>query len=121
MSSQRGAFVVAHPSALCCIAILARAGIATLACSALSRLADVVDIIVSSGADVAAQTVALRDSVAGFLDACVAAGWGDYMTPKFHWLIHLPRHLARWGCLLSCFVHERKHRMVKRYSYSIQH
>eukprot|EP00959_Pyramimonas_sp_CCMP1952_P309921 6485460-Pyramimonas_sp.AAC.1 len=36
------------------------------------------------------------------------------MTPKFHWLVHFPRHLIKFGCLLSCFVHESKHRVLKR-------
>ena len=38
------------------------------------------------------------------------------MIPKFHWLLHFWRHLQSFGTLLSCFVHERKHRMVKRYA-----
>ena len=44
---------------------------------------------------------------------------GAFFHPKFHWLVHLPRHLARWGQLPTCWVHERKHRVVKRYASDI--
>ena len=47
---------------------------------------------------------------------CVAAGWQDEFHSKYHWLVHLPKHLARSGFLPSCRVHERKHRVVKRYA-----
>lgn len=58
----------------------------------------------------------LRTTVTTLLTLCVSAGWTDYMHPKFHWMIHFPMHLERFGCLPSCFAHERKHKMVKRYS-----
>ena len=38
------------------------------------------------------------------------------MHPKFHWLVHLPKHLEKFKLLPTCWVHERKHRMVKRYA-----
>ena len=38
------------------------------------------------------------------------------MHPKFHWLVHLPKHLEQFKLLPTCWVHERKHRMVKRYA-----
>ena len=41
------------------------------------------------------------------------------MHSKFHWLIHFPRHLEQFLQLPSCFVQERKHKVVKRYSSSI--
>ncbi len=44
------------------------------------------------------------------------AGWLEFCHPKFHWLVHLARELEHFGILLSCWVHERKHRMVKRYA-----
>ena len=95
------------------------AGIAVAACTAFVHLADLVDLI-SAVATGSVSPETLRDCVGRFLDSCVAAGWLPHMTPKFHWLIHLPRYLARWGMLLSCFVHERKHRMVKRYCNDVQ-
>ena len=41
------------------------------------------------------------------------------MQPKFHWLLHYAPCLSRFGTLISCFVHERKHRTIKRYAADI--
>jgi hypothetical protein len=38
------------------------------------------------------------------------------MHNKFHSLLHLPEELFRCGVLLSCWVHERKHEMVKEFA-----
>ena len=38
------------------------------------------------------------------------------MIPKFHWLLHYPGYLKRFGRLLSCWALERKHRAVKAYA-----
>ena len=104
--------------AYCLQKVIMRAGIAVSACAAFVALADLVDTVslAYSGSTTAEF---LRFKVNTFLDACVAAGWEPYMTPKFHWPIHLPKQLEQWRFLLSCYVHERKHRMVKRYSTSI--
>jgi hypothetical protein len=45
---------------------------------------------------------------------CDVFGFG-YMTPKFHWLLHFGDYAKRFGLLVACYVHERKHKMVKRY------
>ena len=42
------------------------------------------------------------------------------MIPKFHWTVHLPRHLARFNCLPNTWVHERKHRVAKRYANDVK-
>ena len=36
-------------------------------------------------------------------------------VPKFHYLQHLPEMLNRHKRLIGCFVHERKHRIAKRF------
>jgi hypothetical protein len=40
----------------------------------------------------------------------------DAMLPKHHFALHLPLLLARHGRLVGCFVHERKHKVVKRWA-----
>ena len=46
--------------------------------------------------------------------------YGDAnMTAKFHWVLHIAWQMGRHGILLACFMHERKHRMLKRYSHDI--
>ena len=40
-------------------------------------------------------------------------------TPKFHWTLHYPDALYQWKTLLSCFVHERKHKTILRFGTDI--
>ena len=44
----------------------------------------------------------------------------DIMTPKFHYLLHLPHLLQRHSWLPSCWVHERKHKSAKAYGNHVQ-
>ena len=34
------------------------------------------------------------------------------MIKKWHWMLHLPDHLARYGLLPNCFAQERKHKPI---------
>lgn len=87
-------------------------------CKAFVALADVVDLLRVTSLGLAGPTQ-LRATIALFLNSCLDAGWQDWMHPKFHWLVHLPSQLARFKALPTCWVHERKHRMVKRYATEI--
>ena len=89
-------------------------GFAREACEAFVRMCDLIWCILA-GVSGHASPATLRERTNDFLDACEAAGWQDYMTPKYHWLIHFPKHLQKFQTLLSCFVHERKHKMAKRF------
>ena len=40
----------------------------------------------------------------------------ELWMPKHHYSTHLGEQLRKFGMLASCFVHERKHKMVKRYA-----
>ena len=44
----------------------------------------------------------------------VAYGYTIFV-PKHHFIMHLPRQLARFAFLIACFVHERKHNVAKRW------
>ena len=57
----------------------------------------------------------LLGAVEDFLAVYALAFGVEWMTPKFHWLLHFGDHLEQNGMLIACFVHERKHKMVKRY------
>ena len=83
--------------------------------AAFLALSDVLDLLQATPLQIVNPNH-LRESSAAFLKACETAGWREHMQPKFHWLVHFPLHLARFGILPSCFVHERKHKLVKRYS-----
>ena len=56
-----------------------------------------------------------------FLEAFVDV-WGyEWMTPKFHWLLHLVDQLRELKRLLNCFYLERKHKVAKRYATELAH
>lgn len=95
--------------------VVMRAGRCIQECTAFLKLAAVIDVLVAIPFGIVSAEL-LREHVQAFLVACEAAGWRNAMHPKFHWLVHLPRHLHRFHCLPTCWVHERKHRMVKRYA-----
>ena len=87
-------------------------------CNAFLALTDVIEFIVAS-ARVAVPPKQLLKAVEKFLHLFKDA-WGcSFMTPKFHWLLHLWKTLQRNGALLNCFCLERKHRMPKRYATEI--
>ena len=46
------------------------------------------------------------------MDACTNL-YGDYVKPKGHHMFHIIDGMLWVGCLLSCFVTERKHRLIK--------
>ena len=39
----------------------------------------------------------------------------DSYLPKHHYSVHLPSQLERFGLVPSCFVHERRHKILKRH------
>lgn len=58
-----------------------------------------------------------RDAIVDFLQ-CYATLYGcEAMTIKFHYILHLP---MQWDRILSCWVHERKHRSIKRFADHVQ-
>jgi len=96
-------------------AVFLRAGKCVAECEAYIALCDVLDLLVFvARGNVSWQQ--LNTAIDTFLKACITAGWRSYMHPKFHWTIHLVRELQKFGMLLTCWVHERKHKMVKRYT-----
>ena len=40
----------------------------------------------------------------------------DLWVPKYHYLQHIPEMILAHGVVVGCFVHERKHRVAKRYA-----
>jgi len=64
--------------------------------------------------------VVLKHRIKAFLDQCVIAGWRNFFHPKFHWVVHMPTHLLKFGWLPSCWVLERKHKTGKAYGADIK-
>lgn len=95
--------------------VLQTQDIAPRACTSLLCLCDLVELIVAT-ARLTVTPDMLAAEVHRFLKAFVDAFGFEWLTPKAHWLLHLPDHLARFGRLLNCFALERKHRIPKRYA-----
>ena len=95
--------------------VLRPRGVALAACHAMQCLICLVNLIVAaSRIDVDPDT--MRDEVERFLAAFVAAFGLEWMTPKCHWLLHLPRLLRKFKRFFNCWPLERKHRVPKRYA-----
>ena len=58
----------------------------------------------------------LRSRIRLFFDAALQAGWREFFHPKFHRLVHMPKHLEQFGWLPSCWVLERKHKVPKAWA-----
>ena len=99
--------------------VVSRSGVCPQACDAFLAMCDVVEALqcIPLGLTGSAHLKRLIDTL---LLKCEAAQWEEFMIPKFHWLVHYPHALERWGLLITCWVHERKHKMAKRYATNIQ-
>ena len=101
-----------------------RAGGCAKHIAAYSAMADLLDLIQVIPLQIVSCDQ-LEDSVASFLQACLACNLLSSMTTKFHWLLHLPFHVKKFEAkglgrmLPSCFVQERKHKVAKRYAENI--
>ena len=58
----------------------------------------------------------LQDAITTHMQLFIIAYGSDAVKPKHHYALHLPAMLGHFGCLITTFVNERKHRMVKRYT-----
>ena len=58
----------------------------------------------------------LADAIAKHYAAHLVAYGYTVFVPKHHFMLHIPRQLERFKFLVACFVHERKHKVVKRWA-----
>jgi hypothetical protein len=57
----------------------------------------------------------LRRAIASHLEQYKQVYGEVAFIPKCHYTLHLPDMFQRHGFLVSCWVHERKHKEIKRY------
>lgn len=57
----------------------------------------------------------LREVIDRHLHLSQLAYGVEFWKPKMHMSLHLPEQLGQHGMLLSCFVHERRHKTIKRF------
>ena len=59
----------------------------------------------------------LADAIVKHYAARVVAYGYTLIVPKHHFMLaHIPRQLARFKFLVTCWVHERKHKIAKRWA-----
>ena len=98
--------------------VILRTGVCIEECKALLAVSDVLDILHSTSHGCNIEILAMKiDQVFDQFEKC---DWKNYLHSKFHWLLHMPSHISKFSFLISCWVHERKHRIIKRYSEGIQ-
>ena len=98
--------------------VILRTGGCIEECKALLAVSDVLDILHSTSHGRNIEILAMKiDQVFDQFEKC---DWKNYLHSKFHWLLHMPSHISKFSFLISCWVHERKHRIIKRYSEGIQ-
>ena len=61
----------------------------------------------------------IHNKVVLHLTSFVAAYGEQGFLPKHHYTLHLSQCARRHSCLLSTFVHERRHKLIKRYATQI--
>ena len=87
--------------------------------SCFLKLADVIRIIQRSARH-KIDADELQYAIAQHLSAFKKLYGEDVMTPKFHYSIHFPSYLRRWGWAPACFVLERKHKVPKRFANEVR-
>jgi hypothetical protein len=99
------------------VAAVIPSGCAPKACQCYVFLCEVVDLLrATQRRDHSVQPRQLLEAIVRHLRSFQSAFGVEGWTPKFHMALHLPFMLQSHEHLLSCFVHERKHRLVKRFS-----
>ena len=79
-------------------------------------LCQVLDTLQQTSTAGSVQPNDLRRQIKLHLDTYKAAYPQESFLPKHHLALHLSMQLQRNGCLLSCFVQERRHKELKRYA-----
>ena len=85
------------------------------ACRSYYLLCNVIDLLVSLARGKIVQAGQLHAAIHSHLVAFQSVYGLLLWIPKHHLALHLPWQLQHHGTLYSCFVHERKHKELKRY------
>ena len=80
---------------------------------AFTKLHHIIGILQMGPEDAMCHVGTLRTLIAQHLESYCRL-YDEYVKPKMHHLFHVPDGMAWVGKLLSCFVTERKHKMIKR-------
>jgi hypothetical protein len=78
---------------------------------ACCRVLDSMDLVKKNGG--AGALAELKREVSSCLSLHVVAYGSAYIRPKHHYMMHMTRQVEEDGIWLDCFVHERKHQVIK--------
>ena len=79
----------------------------------LVQVLDLLQIVARGGSTTAPE---LGAAIRRHLECHLKVHGDESWIPKMHMSMHLPEFLQRFGTLISCFVHERKHKLIKRFA-----
>ena len=91
-------------------------GVCAEAVASAIHLCDAVKLLHSINRGATVRPARLMEAILTHLRSYQAAYGVEGWLPKHHYSLHLPGMLERHGTLISCFTHERKHKVVKRYA-----
>ena len=75
----------------------------------------VMDMLLQANTGCISPTM-LAGAIAKHYAAHVVAYGYKLFVPKHHFMMHIPRQLALFAFLIACFVHERRHKIAKRWA-----
>ena len=79
------------------------------------KLCDVLDLLRNSRNGVVINVPDLRLATHAWLSKHKEAYGDGHWIPKMHYALHFPEMLARRRFLFACWVHERHHKVIKRF------
>ena len=98
--------------------VVMEAGICTAHVTSALLCISVMDLLTSASTGSVTPEM-LADAIARHYAAHLAAYGYSVWKPKHHFMMHIPSQLQQFKFLVACFVHERKHKTVKRWA--VQH
>ena len=84
-------------------------------CACFMQLVQVIEMIQRT-ARVKVDPSALERATGAYLSSYKLLYGEEFMVIKFHYAMHFGKLLRKFGFLPSCFVHERKHKLAKRFA-----
>ena len=89
------------------------------ACSCFFMLVEVIDLLQKIGRGVAVPSQALHKASVQHSQSILGTYGTACWSPKNHMALHLGEFMQRHECLISCWTHERKHKLAKRFASGI--
>ena len=89
------------------------------ACSCFFMLVEVIDLLQKIGRGVAVPSQALHKAIVQHSQSILGTYGTACWSPKNHMALHLGEFMQRHECLISCWTHERKHKLAKRFASGI--